>query len=156
MCLSAATGLTFSHHCPHIYGGPGKLLVGSHLLPKTLLPCSRDQHPDVLCSLHICSDICGSCHTGLPSSPGSQRLPGVRLGMMILFSSVRGIIIIKCAFGKKFQAFLTPDTARPPCSWTSTHFVLLLVSLSKVSVRGGPEHGKGLRCLVFNKKQKNI
>lgn len=75
---------------------------------------------------------------------------------VVLFSLVRGSITIKRGFGKKFQVFLTPDTARPPCSWRSTHFVLFLVSLGNFCARGGPEHGKGLRCLVFNEKQKRL
>lgn len=71
----------------------------------------------------------------------------------ILFFLVRGIIIIKCAFGKKFQAFLTPDL---PALGHPHTFLLSLVCLGNFCVRGGPEHGKGLRCLVFNEKQKRL
>lgn len=72
----------------------------------------------------------------------------------ILFSLVRGIIITKCAFGKKFQAFLTPGL--PVLGNPHTLSSSWLVLTKNICVRGGPEHGKGLRCLVFNEKQKRL
>ena len=50
---------------------------------------------------------------------------------MILFSMVRGIMTIKCEFGKKFQAFLALDAAWSP-GWRVRTYSSLSVLLTSV------------------------
>lgn len=50
---------------------------------------------------------------------------------VILFSMVRGIMTIKCEFGKKFQAFLALDSARSP-GWCAQFYCSSLVLLTSV------------------------